>query len=112
MLDRALKISVEAGNFPDWFRNSLHFVDSRMGLQCVELPIVLDWAQKGKLTNAPNPTYQSTEVQLSNLVARKLLRRLEVSEADARKWGNGLRQALAQAEKEARIEDLELEAVL
>jgi hypothetical protein len=112
LLDRAMKISVEAGNFPDWFRSSLHFVDSRMGLQCVELPTILDWAQRGKLTNAPNPTYQSTEVQLSDLVARKLIHRLEIPEADARKWGAAFRQALIQAEKDSRTEDPELEAVL
>ena len=56
ILDRALKIAVEREAFPDWFREELHFVDSRVGLQCVELPELLDWAQTALLTTAPNPS--------------------------------------------------------
>lgn len=108
LLDRALKTSIDSGNFPDWFRGSLHFVDSRMGLQCVELPAILDWAQRGKLTNTPNPTYQTTEVQVSELVARRLLRRLHITDEQAKAWGEALHEALVQAEKEARSEDLEV----
>jgi hypothetical protein len=109
ILDRALQIAVARRLFPDWVRDSLNFVDSRMGLQCVELPLVLDWAQRARLTNAPNPSYQFTEVNVSEFVARQLLRRLGVSSEDAASWGTGLRQALKEAELQAKqFEDSEL----
>ena len=71
ILDRALKAAVEDKTCPPWFRAQLHFVDSRIGLQCVELPALLDWAQRAQLTSAPNPSYQSTQVQISDKAARR-----------------------------------------
>ena len=65
ILDRALKAAVDHGAFPPWIREELTFVDSRIGLQCVELPSLLNWAQRAQLTTAPNPTYHSTQVQIS-----------------------------------------------
>ena len=94
ILDRALKTAFERGAFPPWLREQLHFVDSRIGLQCVELPALLDWAQRAQLTTAPNPSYQSTQVQISSDAAREILSDLDVSEDEAVEWGQLLRQSV------------------
>ena len=98
LLDRALKATCERGGFPEWARGSLHFVDSRIGLQCVEVPDILEWAQRSQLTSAPNPSYETTEVQISERAARHFLSNLGVSEADATSWGALLRSELTLAE--------------
>ena len=92
ILDRALKVAVEDKTCPPWVRDQLHFVDSRIGLQCVELPALLDWAQRAQLTSAPNPSYQSTQVQISGKAARQMLPDLDVTEKEATEWGRLLRQ--------------------
>ena len=97
MLDRALKAVSDSGGFPDWAKERLTFVDSRIGLQCVELPGILEWAQRAQLTSAPNPSYETTEVQVSDRVASKLLRDLKVSADDAKTWGEMLREATEEA---------------
>ena len=94
ILDRALKTSVEQGAFPDWFREQLHFVDSRVGLRCVELPELLDWAQRAQITTAPNPSYHATQVQISRKAARQMLSDLHIAEDDAVTWGRILREAV------------------
>lgn len=96
ILDRALKAAVENESCPPWVRDQLHFVDSRIGLQCIELPALLDWAQRAQLTSAPNPSYQSTQVQISDRVARQMLRDLDVTEGAAKNWGELLRQVVDQ----------------
>lgn len=100
LLDRVLRIAIGRNVFPEWARNELHFVDSRIGLQCIELPSILDWAQRAELTAAPNPSYQFTDIQVSNKVAKRLLIGLRVSVNDAEKWGKVLREAVASAEEE------------
>lgn len=97
MLDRVLKSVVDSGGFPDWARRNLTFVDSRIGLQCVELPGILEWAQRAQLTSAPNPSYETTEVQVSVRVASRLLQDLSVSDDNARAWGKMLREATEEA---------------
>lgn len=97
ILDRALKTVIAKGAFPEWLREQLHFADSRIGLQCVELPSLLDWAQRAQLTTAPNPSYQSTQVQISPRAARRILPDLEVTEEQAAKWGKLLREAVSEA---------------
>lgn len=98
LLDRALKATCEDGGFPGWARERLHFVDSRIGLQCVEVPDILEWAQRSQLTSAPNPSYETTEVQISDRVARHLLSELGVAPDDAATWGQSLRRAISTAE--------------
>lgn len=111
ILDRALKTALEQEAFPPWVRDQLHFVDSRVGLQCVELPELLDWAQRAQITTAPNPSYQSAQVQISGKAARRILSDLEVTEDDAIKWGKLLREAVSEANRsinawpESAIED-------
>jgi hypothetical protein len=100
LLDRALYRTMEATAFPDWMRQELQFTDSRIGLQCVGLPDVLDWAQRSELTSAPNPSYHSLQVQISPRVARRLLRDLGVAEDDAASWGKALREGLEKAKDE------------
>lgn len=94
ILDRALKVAVEDETCPPWVRDQLHFVDSRIGLQCVELPALLDWAQRAQLTSAPNPSYQSTQVQISDKAARRMLADLDVTEEAAIEWGTFLRRTV------------------
>ncbi len=96
ILDRALMAVVEDKTCPPWVRAQLHFVDSRIGLQCVELPALLDWAQRAQLTSAPNPSYQSTQVQISDKAARRMLTDLDVTEEEAIEWGTLLRTAVNQ----------------
>jgi hypothetical protein len=100
LLDRAVKSAKEMGAFPEWARSRLHFVDSRIGLQCVEVPGILEWAQRSQLTSAPNPSYETTEVQISDRVAHHLLRELGIQEADAKQWGTMLRTAIQEAEEQ------------
>ncbi|MBI3449258.1 MAG: hypothetical protein HY049_10125 [Acidobacteria bacterium] len=99
LLDRALRDAVVRDAFPQWARDALHFVDARIGLHCVELPDILDWAQRSELTKAPNPSYSVTEVQISDRLALLLLRNLGVGELDARKWGELLRKTTQDARR-------------
>ncbi len=92
ILDRALKAAVQDEACPSWVRDQLHFVDSRIGLQCVELPALLDWAQRAQLTSAPNPSYQSTQVRITGKAARRMLHDLNVTESQAVSWGKFLRR--------------------
>lgn len=105
ILDRALQTVVEKEAYPQWLRNQLHFADSRIGLQCVELPSLLNWAQRAQLTAAPNLSDQSAQVQvqISPRVARRILPELDVTEEEAIAWGKTLREAVTQATKS--IED-------
>ncbi len=100
ILDRALQSAVSRGAFPSWVREELNFVDSRIGLQCVELPSLLNWAQRAQLTTAPNPTYHSTQVQISRNAALRILSELNIAKEDAKKWGTILREA-ADSERES-----------
>jgi hypothetical protein len=104
VLDQALQRAVEQGAFPAWARDSLHFVDSRIGLKCVELTGILEWAQRAQLTTAPNPSYQLTDIQVSPRVARALLRRLQVTNDDALRWGALLRNAIEDATQQVRTD--------
>ena len=104
VLDQALERAVAEGAFPEWARSSIHFVDSRIGLQCVELTSILEWAQRAQLTTAPNPSYQMTEVQVSPRVARALLHRLQVSDEEASRWGSALQHAIKDATQQSRTD--------
>ena len=97
ILDRALEIAVEREAFPSWVRDRLNFADSRVGLQCVELPELLDWAQRAQITTAPNPSYHSTQVQIGREAALQMLSDLNVAEEDAIRWGRLLREAVDEA---------------
>lgn len=96
ILDRALKAAVENESCPRWVRDQLHFVDSRIGLQCVELPTLLNCAQRAQLTNAADLSHQSTQVHVSDRVARQMLRDLNVTEMVAKNWGGLLRRIVEQ----------------
>jgi hypothetical protein len=101
ILDRALYDVYNKGGLPEWARRHLHFADSRVGLQCVELPAVLDRAQKAQLTTAPNPSYNVTQPRISQAMASRVLRKLNVRETDAAEWGRWLREAAERASEEA-----------
>ena len=103
ILDRALRAAIRRGAFPSWVREKLSFVNSRIGLQCVELPSLLNWAQRAQLTTAPNPTYHATQVQISRVAARRILSDLDVSEEEAVTWGEILRKAV-DAERESMMD--------
>jgi hypothetical protein len=108
MLDRALKDLADQKALPVWALNEIHFVDSRIGLQCIELPMILDWAQKAELTSAPNPSYQITQVQIRKPTAKKLLWRLGVSETEASKWGETIRATMERLKTQGMAEPAEL----
>lgn len=98
VLDVAIRALTTRTEFPAWAKEELHFADSRIGMQCVELPAILDWAQLADLTSVPNPWYQVTEVQVTKPTARKLLKRLRgVSEEQAAALGKLLRVELENA---------------
>lgn len=93
ILDRALQELVNAEtDIPDWVRDGLTFADTRVGLRCLELPEILDSAQENGLTSAPNPTYVTTAIKVDNLICRRMLRDLGVSETAARRWGERIRE--------------------
>ncbi len=97
LLDRAMKAVWDSGGFPEWAHERLHFADSRIGLQCVELPSILEWAQRSQLTSAPNPSYETTDVQISDRVAQRLLNELQITVAQGKELGISLRAAMEQA---------------
>jgi hypothetical protein len=99
LLDRALKDAFDKGAFPDWARKTMHFADSRIGLQCVELPSILHWAQIQELTAVPNPSYQFTEIRVSDRVAKQLLKRLDVAEGDALNWGRLISESIVSVQQ-------------
>ena len=97
LLDRALRQALEKGAFPATWRERLHFVDSRTGLQCVELDGVIGAAQRAEFTQEPNPSYRETRIKIGPRAARILLRRQGVQEEDAKNWGRALHEALEAA---------------
>lgn len=105
ILDRALRKVIAEVDGPDWLTTGLTFVDSRIGLQCVELPAILEWAQRAQLTSAPNPSYETTEVQISPRVASRFLANLGVSEDVGRNLGNKLREYAAEVQHELVLAD-------
>tara|TARA_R110002167_G_scaffold319685_2_gene525473 strand:- start:2733 stop:3158 length:426 start_codon:yes stop_codon:yes gene_type:complete len=100
ILDRALKKLQEAGDLPDWTSERLHFIDSRVGLQCVELPDILEWAQRAQLTTAPNPSYESTQVQISQWLAEEMVADLDMQMENIQEVGKRLEDAVNQAKSE------------
>jgi hypothetical protein len=94
VLDRALKRAVDAGNFPDDLRNSLHFVPTSVGLRCAELRAILIWAQAAQQTSDPNPSYKITNLKASRNVALGLAHNSGIGEAEAQKWGRALTDAV------------------
>lgn len=99
-LDYALRDVVNAGLLPEWASASLHFVATNSGLACLELPQIQKIATEAKLTSDPNPSYVRSDLEVSALVARRCLSRLQVSEDKAKSIGQSLRAAVAKAEQE------------
>ena len=97
VLDEALQRLCSERVLPEWVCDNLNFAKTRVGLQCVELPALLRWAQFAELTEAPNPSYQRTVVTASKFVALRLLQRLDVEEDDAVRWGRALHRAVDEA---------------
>lgn len=91
ILDRALKETVSDESCHSRVRDSLGFVDSRIGLQCVELSSPLDWAQRAHPTSAPNPSYQSARIQISKGAAEKLMEDLGIDPDAIKTRGQVLR---------------------
>jgi len=93
--DRALRTALEQGAFGDWGRE-LHFVDSRVGLRCVELPSLLNWAQRAQLTTTPDMSSSWTQVVVGARAARLMLTDLGVAVSEATAWGKLLRTAVVE----------------
>lgn len=93
ILDRALEDLVrEEPSIPAWVKENLTFADTRVGLRCLELPSILDCAQESFLTSEPNPTYASTAIKVDELICRRMLRDLKITQEDAVRWGERLRK--------------------
>jgi len=99
-LDYALRDISQAGLLPDWANNELHFVNANAGMACVELPQIQKLATEAKLTSDPNPSYTRSDIEVSDLVAYRCLARLGVAEAQAKKIGEALREAVKRAEEQ------------
>jgi hypothetical protein len=101
ILDRALKELVATGpDLPAWVGDSLTFADTRVGLRCLELPEILDSAQENGLTSEPNPTYVTTAIKIDDLICRRILRDLGISEDAARRWGARIRDVATALSRE------------
>lgn len=111
LLDRALHAAIQKDAFPKWVHEGLHFADSRVGLQCVELPLILEWAQRAALTSTPNPSYQTAELKIGSDAARHLLRRLNIAETDAASWGRLLQETIREARDQEHAAEFAQQAV-
>jgi len=89
ILDEALYELREA--LPLRLQDSISFGNTRVGFRCYELPQILYCAQANLLTSEPNPTYLTTTVQIDKDAARRLVKRLGLSPADAKSFGEQLR---------------------
>ena len=89
ILDEALYELRDA--LPDRLKGSISFGNTRVGFRCYELPQILYCAQANLLTSEPNPTYLTTSIQIDRDAARRLVKRLGLSPADARTFGERLR---------------------
>ncbi|HEX9620481.1 MAG TPA: hypothetical protein VF989_10110 [Polyangiaceae bacterium] len=97
LLDRALDEALKKGAFPKSWQQRLHFVDSRIGLQCVELQAVIEVAQQAEFTSEPNPSYKATHIKVGPRTARALLRRHSIPIDTAKRWGAVLHGAVGTA---------------
>ena len=101
ILDKALKVLNESASMPAWAKELLHFSNSRVGLQCIELPDILEWAQKSQLTSAPNPSYETMQIQISTMVAESFVEDLDVGLEQLREFGRELVDAINDAKADA-----------
>lgn len=100
ILDRALREVAEKDLFPKWAKDELHFSDSRVGLQCVELPEILEWAQRSQLTSSPNPSYESTAIKISEQAAKDIAEDTGLTVEQLRSCGAALYRSAQRAIKE------------
>lgn len=100
ILDRALLDIHDQSLLPEWVANELHFTDSRVGLKCVELPEILEWAQRTQLTSSPNPSYESTAIQISESAARIIASDSGYEEESLKSLGKALCRSVQRAKKE------------
>jgi hypothetical protein len=98
-LDRALKVAIERGNFPDEFKK-LRFVKTRTGIRCPDLSSALSWAQASDQTADPNPAYDTTMVKPSEFVGAVILEELGIPIEAARRWGLALFEAVKEQQSE------------
>lgn len=89
---------------PAGFQNALSFGDTRVGFRCHELPQILYCAQANLLTSEPNPRYLTTSVQIDNGVARRLIKRQNLSVDAAREFGERLKAATDSAKAKVEAE--------
>lgn len=100
ILDEALcKLQSE---LPERFRDVLSFGNTRVGFRCYELPQILYCAQANLLTSEPNPTYLTTSIQIDEDAARRIVKRLDLIPAEAKRFGKEL--SLKSGEAQQRFE--------
>jgi hypothetical protein len=86
---------------PQRFHDTLSFGNTRVGFRCYELPDVLYCAQANLLTSEPNPTYLTTQVQIEQGTARRLMRRQNIGADAASAFGKHLKSAIERAKARA-----------
>lgn len=112
ILDRALQQAIKDNAF-EGVSAFVSFADSRVGVRCVELPAVLELAQRLELTASPNPSYQYTSVQITGWLATELVEELGLDVGTVARWGSTLRSAIDEVKKtqdKVLIDDSELAA--
>jgi len=85
---------------PEKFKEVLSFGNTRIGFRCYELPDILYCAQANFLTSEPNPTYLTTEIQIGEETARRLLRRRDIDPQVGQDFGEKLVRAIEKAQNE------------
>jgi hypothetical protein len=85
---------------PARFAGKLTFGNTRVGFRCYELPQILYCAQANLLTSEPNPTYLTTEVQISEETALVLLYRRDLDATQAEEFGQALGKAVTSVVEE------------
>jgi hypothetical protein len=98
--DRALELARADNALPAWFWQQVHFAQSRVGLICVELCDILDWAQTADLIEFSHPAQRRARVKVRPATARQMLLEIGVSVEEAASWGRTLRAASGTAIKE------------
>ena len=77
-LHHALKAVIDGGDVPEFISSRLRFVDSNIGLECVELPAMTKNARiSGIIRDLPDWGFTRSQARISEEVARRMLREYE-----------------------------------
>jgi hypothetical protein len=98
VLDRALYELRD--ELPEKLRGVLSFGNTRVGFRCYELSDILFSAQANMLTSEPNPTYLTTEIQIGEETARRILFKRHLDPDTCEQFGKKLTAAIESVQKQ------------